>query len=1025
SSGFESLEEKPDSYMQTCSKGFYCPNTGSKIISPKGHFCKKLWSEPTKCPARKTCQVEGSTSPDPNFAGVSVLFITTFILTLIKVLITRYLEMANDEFSSAIADSGKTHELRTNLAIELFQGQGLIQLAKRPQGFQVCKNPISIEFRKLTLAVKDKLVLNGVSGLFSHSRLVAIMGPSGCGKSTLMNTLCGKATYGKMGGKVLINQRETPIHVLKGVMGFVPQDDTVFEDLTVLENIHWSARLRLPKTYAAAQVVKLVEGTISKLSLAHIQNSIVGGVEKRGVSGGQKKRVNIGVEMVTDPTVMFLDEPTSGLGATDALLVMGALHGLSTTKRPIIAVIHQPRYQVFELFSDLMLMYPGGYTVYFGPTNEALAYFEKIGFHLPPNENPADFFLDITSGSIPRIGHPKFQPIDLIALWAAIEDTLPEPGGFQVLGPQSGGSVKWESRESVISMISSQCDPVTDEADDGEHAEALSCTQQVQAHSTRLSELIRTGASHIPSEANLQYTISQLSVNPLVRQVVAKSRQRWKQLDADKSGEVSKEEFMQFMETQCSSVNRADLERLFSSIDTEQTCTIKQNEFDDFVHIEVISQMIDEEDDDDDRKQSRQLEESVVTDPAAKEEEGIVAQEAVVPRRSVRHPLRIFWFLLQRASIQKSRSFNTMMGNFITLGVCGLLVGALLSSDFQPYDTEDTKMTLMFTLIMTIVATLSAVNALAVFGDERVMFLREHEAGLNTLAYFTAKCTLNLFENVWQPVFFVACCYNWILPETPFVNFTGILIAVSFSAGSLGILISVTVSRGTMTIVTVLVTLVLSVFVNGTLGVLYADVKEKHAFLQLCWTLSFARWAEEWLLVTELRANQKESYQLLLIESYISYFGFFTLEESDDLRESVSYSSEGQEEWSEYFDGFASRCFLAIMGLGLGFHTVAYFILAYCKQIQELQDYFSECITSTVAYVTELSTRKAKEIGHNATMPMKRTIAIVHAQLSPQHTPQVAEQMPEKAPEKNAPTTRQNINPLFAPHAETQLTTLS
>eukprot|EP00854_Cymbomonas_tetramitiformis_P031169 gene31169-39122_t len=124
-----------------------------------------------------------------------------------------------------------------------------------------------------------------------------------------------------------------------------------------------------------------------------------------------------GVEMVTDPYVLLLDEPTSGLGATDTLVVTTALNSLTRTKRAVVAVVHQPRFQVFMLFHDLLLLYPGGRTVYFGPTHLAIVHFESIGFSPAHGVNPADFFLDVISGIVPKTGDESFHPSKLSLIW--------------------------------------------------------------------------------------------------------------------------------------------------------------------------------------------------------------------------------------------------------------------------------------------------------------------------------------------------------------------------------------------------------------------------------------------------------------------------------------------------------------------------------------------------------------------------------------------------------------------------------
>ncbi len=148
-----------------------------------------------------------------------------------------------------------------------------------------------------------------------------------------------------------------------------------------------------------------------------MRHSVVGDENERGISGGQRKRVNIGMELVADPTVLFLDEPTSGLDASTAKEVCESLRRVTEKGMTVIAVIHQPRYEIFQMFHDVMLMGKGGKVVFSGPSESALAYFEQLGFHCPAHSNPADFFMDVISGLKPREGHPEFTTDDLPRLW--------------------------------------------------------------------------------------------------------------------------------------------------------------------------------------------------------------------------------------------------------------------------------------------------------------------------------------------------------------------------------------------------------------------------------------------------------------------------------------------------------------------------------------------------------------------------------------------------------------------------------
>ena len=287
------------------------------------------------------------------------------------------------------------------------------------RAFKVIRPKITVEFENLGLTLRDgHSILSGVSGKFVHSRVAAIMGPSGAGKSTFLNVIMGKtAGMGTVTGRIKANGRELRPEQLQSIVGFVPQEDIVHEDLTVRENLVYSARLRLSAAKPLREQLAIVDDVINVLQLRHVQHSIVGSAERRGISGGQRKRVNIGMELVAKPSVLFMDEPTSGLDATAAADILCALKRMAGLGMNIITVIHQPRFSIFSLFDDVMLLCKGGKLAYLGPSRLALPYMESVGFALPPNENPADFAMDVLSGSVPRIGAPAFQPEDLVPLW--------------------------------------------------------------------------------------------------------------------------------------------------------------------------------------------------------------------------------------------------------------------------------------------------------------------------------------------------------------------------------------------------------------------------------------------------------------------------------------------------------------------------------------------------------------------------------------------------------------------------------
>ncbi|XP_068544011.1 broad substrate specificity ATP-binding cassette transporter ABCG2-like [Anas acuta] len=257
----------------------------------------------------------------------------------------------------------------------------------------------------------EKKILQNVYGIMKPG-LNAILGPTGSGKSSLLDVLAARKDPAGLSGEVLIDGIPQPPN-FKCISGYVVQDDVVMGTMTVRENLHFSAALRLPSSISFQEKEERVTQIISELGLSKVANSKVGTELIRGVSGGERKRTNIGMELITEPPVLFLDEPTTGLDASTANAVLILLKKLSRRGRTIIFSIHQPRYSIFKLFDSLTLLALGK-VLYHGPANQALDYFSSIGYECEPFNNPADFFLDIINGDSTAVAANKEvnEPVD-------------------------------------------------------------------------------------------------------------------------------------------------------------------------------------------------------------------------------------------------------------------------------------------------------------------------------------------------------------------------------------------------------------------------------------------------------------------------------------------------------------------------------------------------------------------------------------------------------------------------------------
>ncbi|NWU23506.1 ABCG2 protein, partial [Dyaphorophyia castanea] len=255
-------------------------------------------------------------------------------------------------------------------------------------------------FRKTT----DKEVLRDVNGIMKPG-LNAILGPTGSGKSSLLDILAARKDPRGLSGDILINGAPQPAN-FKCTSGYVVQDDVVMGTLTVRENLKFSAALRLPKSVQEQEKNERVNQIIKELGLSKVADSKVGTQFSRGVSGGERKRTNIGMELITDPAILFLDEPTTGLDASTANAVLLLLKRMAKQGKTIIFSIHQPRYSIFRLFDNLTLL-AAGRVLYHGPAQHAIEYFQSIGYHCEPYNNPADFFLDVINGDSTAVAMNK------------------------------------------------------------------------------------------------------------------------------------------------------------------------------------------------------------------------------------------------------------------------------------------------------------------------------------------------------------------------------------------------------------------------------------------------------------------------------------------------------------------------------------------------------------------------------------------------------------------------------------------
>ncbi|CAM6086145.1 unnamed protein product [Calypogeia fissa] len=254
-------------------------------------------------------------------------------------------------------------------------------------------NMAFLTWKDLRLTVDGKrYILQGLSGCAEPGRLLAIMGPSGSGKSTLLDTLAGRPSRDTtVTGEILVNGHKANLSY--GSAAYLAQDVVLLGTLTVYETLYYSAKLRFEDGMSETETRRVVMAAIEDVGLVDAINTPIGNWFRRGVSGGEKRRVSIAIELLTSPTLIFLDEPTSGLDSASSFHVIKTLKELGQSgRRTILCSIHQPSSEVFDLFDDLCLL-SDGQQVYYGPLPQTLAFFERNGFPCPPLRSCADHYL--------------------------------------------------------------------------------------------------------------------------------------------------------------------------------------------------------------------------------------------------------------------------------------------------------------------------------------------------------------------------------------------------------------------------------------------------------------------------------------------------------------------------------------------------------------------------------------------------------------------------------------------------------
>ncbi|XP_033747907.1 ABC transporter G family member 14-like [Pecten maximus] len=255
-----------------------------------------------------------------------------------------------------------------------------------------------LDFKDIVVSTGSKVLLKNVSGSASSGDLLAIMGPTGAGKTTLLSVLAGRISY----DSGTINLNGSPLDkAQRRRLGYVLQDDIFLSNLTLWETLYFTAMTRIPDKVPKQEKIEKIHRIVDSLGLKKCLHTAIGDIFNRGLSGGEKKRANIGCELLADPDILLIDEPTSGLDSNTAHSLMIQLKNYATEyNKTIVATIHQPSSQIFHMFSTLLLLVDGE-MAYFGRASMVIDHFARLGIVCSQHYNPADFLLEVLKTDAP------------------------------------------------------------------------------------------------------------------------------------------------------------------------------------------------------------------------------------------------------------------------------------------------------------------------------------------------------------------------------------------------------------------------------------------------------------------------------------------------------------------------------------------------------------------------------------------------------------------------------------------------
>lgn len=387
-----------------CKSGFYCPNFSQEIECSKSNFCLEGSINPIPCVLGKiTCPNKGMNKQIPFIAGIffsTILFLT---INLFFYLIKIYYTSKNINFEKRLIYQNSIKNSFRHFIPHLKRWVSR-KRSESEISIDIKENKYLIEFKEIELKINNRKILDKMTGFFVSGKINVLIGESGSGKSSLLNILIGKLLKkSKIKGNIFVNNKKIKSlkTVYKKSLVYIEQFYKFYENLTVEENIYYYHLLFTNKINF--QLESSVKYYLNLLELDNIKELQVGNENRGGISGGQRKKLSIAMELIRNPEIIILDEPTSGLDSASSIKIFRILKKLSNLGKTVIISIHQPRRELLVYFDYVSIMMIGGNLIYCGEKTKIVNYFQNLGYYFNYNNNIMDFVIDIVAGITRRI----------------------------------------------------------------------------------------------------------------------------------------------------------------------------------------------------------------------------------------------------------------------------------------------------------------------------------------------------------------------------------------------------------------------------------------------------------------------------------------------------------------------------------------------------------------------------------------------------------------------------------------------